>query len=133
MRLDKGSYDPSGVRALADSLKTNTVLLSLNLAGAQGDASSGIGPEAVIALCKALGSNRSLRDLHLQHNTNLGVQGIEALAKLLGHNATLRSLNLASTRLGATEYTPLVTARAHPHAVPPSSSVAPCAMPPPTL
>ena len=94
VRHERGSYEPSGMLALATALALNTTLTCLHLAAVQGDPSSSMGPEVGLALATALALNTTLTELSLQQNVHL--------------NTTLRSLNLASTRLGMVGYKPLL-------------------------
>ena len=108
VRHERGSYEPSGMLALATALALNTTLTCLHLAAVQGDPSSSMGPEVGLALATALALNTTLTELSLQQNVHLGAEALGALAKALTLNTTLRSLNLASTRLGMVGYKPLL-------------------------
>jgi hypothetical protein len=108
VRHECGSYEPSGMLALATALTLNTTLTCLHLAAVQGDPSSSLGPEVGLALATALALNTTLTELSLQQNVHLGAEAIEALATALTLNTTLRTLNLASTRLGLVGYQPLL-------------------------
>ena len=79
--------------ALAEALKTNTTIQSLNLSYNK------LGPEVDIALAEVLKTNTTLQTLNLEHN-NFGPEGFLALAEALKINTTLQSLNLQSSKLG---------------------------------
>ena len=78
--------------ALAEALKTNTTIQSLNLSYNK------LGPEVDIALAEVLKTNTTLQTLNLKHN-NFGPEGFVALAEALKINTTLQSLNLQSSKL----------------------------------
>lgn len=83
-----------GVTPLADSLHTNTSLLSLDLRSTQ------IGPEQVMSLAGALRNNTSLTRLLLGENS-IGTEGGIVLAETLRVNDTLRELSVCMDDDGA--------------------------------
>ena len=88
-----------GASALADALKTNTVLTHLNLAGAKERGGSyRIGEKGTTALAEALRTNTHLQQLGLAWN-ELRDEGVEALASAIreGPNKTLTTLDLERT------------------------------------
>ncbi|KAK3275075.1 hypothetical protein CYMTET_16777 [Cymbomonas tetramitiformis] len=98
--LRRGTYDASGIKALADALVFNTSLNTLNLT------SNAIRAEGAKALAVALTPNAegvfntSLNTLNLEHN-DIGLEGAKALAVALSPNAegvfngSLNTLSLA--------------------------------------
>ena len=58
----KGTYDATGIEALASALEVNATMTDLNLAGNE------IGADGGIAIGKALGVNASLTTLNLADN-----------------------------------------------------------------
>ena len=78
----------SGARNLAEALRRNAHLVSLDLAHCE------IGDEGAVAIGNALRSNTVLRELRLQGN-GIGRAGAQALADAVRINpVALRSLNL---------------------------------------
>ena len=106
----QGTYDPSGIQALASALAGTAVLTNLSLA------SNHIGVEGAKALADALASGRAvLTELNLANNDLCGgkyvggtynASGIQALAAALSSGkALLTNLNLSSNNLaGETGY-----------------------------
>ncbi|KAK3270513.1 hypothetical protein CYMTET_21093 [Cymbomonas tetramitiformis] len=101
----RGTYDTSGIKALAESLVFNTSLNTLNLCD------NGIGDEGAKALAVALTPNAegvfntSLNTLDLDWNA-IGPEGAKALADALTPNAegvfntSLNTLNLNGNNIG---------------------------------
>ncbi|KAK3260637.1 hypothetical protein CYMTET_30412 [Cymbomonas tetramitiformis] len=106
----RGTYDASGIKALADALVFNTSLNTLDLSDNQ------IGAEGAKALAVALAPNAegvfngSLNTLNLADNQLCGLDkygdgtydasGIKALAEALVFNTSLNTLNLRDNDLG---------------------------------
>ena len=91
VRHERGSYEPSGMLALATALALNTTLTCLHLAAVQGDPSSSMGPEVGLALATALALNTTLTELSLQQNVHLGAEALGALEKAKTLKTTHRS------------------------------------------
>ena len=87
------SIGDEGARALAEALKTNGVLTTLKL----GETS--IGDEGARALAEALKTNGVLTTLHLGGNS-IGADGAMALAEALKTNGVLTTLNLGRNSIG---------------------------------
>ena len=89
---------PRSIQMLADRLKTNTVLTSLNIAYNE------IGTEGGKALATALETNKVLTDLSLRGSceleTSLGPESSLAVVKALSHNRALRTLDLSFNDIG---------------------------------
>ena len=126
VRHECGSYDPSGMLALATALTLNTTLRTLNLASTRlglvgyqpllaclrsgpssltkltslGLSSNGLGCKGGVALATALEGNTSLRRLDLASNA-IGAEGGACLAKLLELSTALTRLDLRSNDLRA--------------------------------
>ncbi|KAG0041713.1 hypothetical protein BGZ83_001406, partial [Gryganskiella cystojenkinii] len=91
--LHSNSIGGSGTQALGEALKTNTTLTSLNLWN------NSIGDSGAQALGEALKTNTSLATLILQWNS-IGGSGGQALGESLKTNTTLTSLNLWDNWIG---------------------------------
>ena len=126
VRHECGSYEPSGMLALATALTLNTTLRTLNLASTRlglvgyqpllaclrsgpssltkltslGLSSNGLGCKGGVALATALEGNTSLRRLDLASNA-IGAEGGACLAKLLELSTALTRLDLRSNDLRA--------------------------------
>ena len=126
VRHECGSYEPSGMLALATALTLNTTLRTLNLASTRlglvgyqpllaclrsgpssltkltslGLSSNGLGCKGGVALAAALEGNTSLRRLDLASNA-IGAEGGACLAKLLELSTALTRLDLRSNDLRA--------------------------------
>ena len=126
VRHECGTYDPSGMLALATALTLNTTLRTLNLASTRlglvgyqpllaclrsgpssltkltslGLSSNGLGCKGGVALATALEGNTSLRRLDLASNA-IGAEGGACLAKLLELSTALTRLDLRSNDLRA--------------------------------
>ena len=83
----------NGVAALAECLKYNTSLTTLNLHGNK------IGDDGAAALAECLKYNRSLTTLNL-HGNGIGDYGAAALAECLKYNTSLTTLNLHGNKIG---------------------------------
>ena len=90
-----GSYDPSGIQALADALKSGKAVLTvLDLQ------SNDIGVEGAEALADALRSGKAvLTHLNLSNN-DLDAEAGKALASALAGDAVLAHLNLNGNSIG---------------------------------
>ncbi|KAF9569199.1 hypothetical protein EC968_002670 [Mortierella alpina] len=82
-----------GATALAEVLKTNSALTSLNLY------SNAIGDDGAKALAEALTTNSALTYLNLRQNS-IGSEGAKALAKALKTNSALTTLKLEGNSIG---------------------------------
>lgn len=88
MNLISRYIDSEEGMALAEGLKANNSLISLNLAF------NNIGPKGTVALADALKVNTSLSSLNLNAN-NIGSEGALALADALKTNISLTSLSMS--------------------------------------
>ncbi|NXA41590.1 NLRC3 protein, partial [Eudromia elegans] len=91
--LRSNSIGPKGAKALADALKKNQVLLSLNLQH------NVIKEEGATFLAEALLTNHRLTTLHLQKNS-IGTHGARKIAEALKQNCSLKELILSSNCVG---------------------------------
>ncbi|NXA50672.1 NLRC3 protein, partial [Nothocercus julius] len=91
--LRSNSIGPKGAKALADALKKNQVLLSLNLQH------NVIKEEGTMFLAEALSTNHRLTTLHLQKNS-IGTHGARKIAEALKQNCSLKELILSSNSVG---------------------------------
>src|SRR5438045_24630 len=87
LTLNGKEYDAADGKALAEVLKINCMLQSLDLFW------NHLGDEGVKALAEALKFNRALQSLNLNEN-RFGDEGAKALAEALKVNSTLQELNL---------------------------------------
>lgn len=78
---------------LADFLKTNPPLISLDLSNSKLDLENGI------AIAEALTTNNALRELNI--NNNIDTIGGTAIGQALKHNTSLRKLSIKRNNLGA--------------------------------
>ena len=92
----RGTYDASGIQALASALAGNAVLTSLNVAD------NSIGNEGAKAFATALSDgNTVLKTLNLDHN-GIGAEGTKALAAALSDGrALLTDLELFNNKIDA--------------------------------
>ena len=91
LSLNLNNLGPEGIRHLAEALRGNTRLTTLNL----NLGLNNLGPEGIRHLADALQSNISLTILNLNLSTNnLGPEGIRYLAEALRSNTRLTTLNL---------------------------------------
>jgi len=81
------SFGAEGAAALAEALKTNTTLTSINLEY------NDLGAEGAKALVETLKTNTTLTSIELGNN-NIGPEGAKALAKVLKTNTTLTIIKL---------------------------------------
>ncbi|KAG9069808.1 hypothetical protein KI688_009133 [Linnemannia hyalina] len=79
---------------LAEALKTNSTLTTLDLGG------NSIGFDGAKALAEALKTNSTLATLHLWNNS-IGSDGAKALAEALKTNSTLTTLDLGNNSIGS--------------------------------
>ncbi|KAK3819060.1 MAG: hypothetical protein J3R72DRAFT_529307 [Linnemannia gamsii] len=91
--LVAGSFGASELEPLAEALKTNSTLTTLNLRG------NSIGHNGAKALAEALKTNSTLTTLDLWNNS-IGSDGAKALAEALKTNSTLTTLNLNRNSIG---------------------------------
>jgi Ran GTPase-activating protein (RanGAP) involved in mRNA processing and transport len=91
---DGVDFDTEEAQALADALKENHSLQSLNLSGVRLDA------DGMQALADALKENHSLQSLNLS-GVRLDADGMQALADAMKENHSLQSLNLSGVPLDA--------------------------------
>ena len=82
-----------GARALAEALKTNKALTSLNIH------SNSIKADGARALAQALKTNKALTSLILRNNL-IGADGARALAEVLKSDSALTSLDLEVNSIG---------------------------------
>ena len=87
LRTWRTKIGDEGSRALAEALKTNGALTTLDLMG------NSIGDEGARALAEALKTNGALTTLNLQGNS-IGTEGARALAEALKTNGALTELDL---------------------------------------
>ncbi|KAL1520434.1 hypothetical protein AB1Y20_022017 [Prymnesium parvum] len=94
--LDLAANDigAEGAAHIAEALKTNTTLTSLHLYGNKIEA------EGAAHIAEALKTNATLTSLHLYGN-NIGAEGAAHVAEALKTNATLTSLDLGWNKIGA--------------------------------
>ncbi|KAG0196550.1 hypothetical protein BGX28_009996, partial [Mortierella sp. GBA30] len=88
-----GICEEKEVRRLAETLKTNSTLTTLDLS------SNSIGENGAIALSEALKTNSTLTTLHLKRNS-IGDNGAVALSEALNTNSTVTTLNLSYNSIG---------------------------------
>ncbi|CAE7340284.1 NLRC3 [Symbiodinium sp. CCMP2456] len=81
------------VEAIAEALKTNSTLTSINLAWYF------IGEGGAKAICEALKCNSTLTSINLEHN-DINAEGGKAIGQALKTNSTLTSINLQVNGLG---------------------------------
>ena len=86
-------FNFTGTSKLAEALKTNTSITTLNLHGNQ------IGDEGIFKLTEALKPNTTITTLHLSGN-QIGDEGASKLAEALKTNTTITTLWLSSNRIG---------------------------------
>ncbi|XP_052212583.1 leucine-rich repeat-containing protein 74A-like isoform X2 [Dreissena polymorpha] len=79
---------PAGMRALAESLSTNSQVLQLDLSD------NSLGPHGGIAVCEMLKENCFITELNLSEN-HLGTECAPALANIMQQNSTLTHITLA--------------------------------------
>ncbi|KAF9335399.1 hypothetical protein BG006_000186 [Podila minutissima] len=91
--LTTGSVGGKEFGRLAETLKTNSTLTTLNLKG------SSIGDNGAQALAEALKTNSTLTTLNLEGNS-IDDNGAQALAETLKTNSTLTTLNLEHNSIG---------------------------------
>ncbi|KAF9536937.1 hypothetical protein EC957_009341 [Mortierella hygrophila] len=94
LNLYHNSIGSDGAKALAEALKTNSALTTLNLHN------SSIGDDGAKALAEALKTNSALTTLNL-HNNSTGSDGAKALAEALKTNSALTTLNLRYSSIGS--------------------------------
>jgi Ran GTPase-activating protein (RanGAP) involved in mRNA processing and transport len=86
-----------GVRALANALRHNATLTTLELGGNMGG--NQIGNDGARTLADVLRHNTTLTTLDLGWN-QIGADGARALADVLRHNTTLTTLDLRANQIG---------------------------------
>jgi hypothetical protein len=77
-----------GAKALADALKVNSTITSINLSN------NNVGVDGAKALAAALKVNSTITSINLSNN-NVGVDGAKALADALKDNSTITSISLS--------------------------------------
>ena len=82
-----------GVQALADFLKTNTKITSLNLN------ENNLGTPGAIAIAEALKVNKGLTEVDLSLNY-IDDKGAKVIAEMLDVNKTLKTLNTSKNEIG---------------------------------
>ncbi|KAF9536772.1 hypothetical protein EC957_009735, partial [Mortierella hygrophila] len=92
--LRGNSIGSDGAKALAEALKTNSILTTLDLGG------NSIGSDGAKALAEALKTNSTLTTLNLWYNS-IGSDEAKALAEALKTNSTLTTLNLERNSIGS--------------------------------
>ncbi|KJE97284.1 hypothetical protein CAOG_07718 [Capsaspora owczarzaki ATCC 30864] len=85
--------DDAGAKVIAEALKSNRTLTSIDLSANQ------IGFDGGQAIAEALKSNGTLTALNLNNNS-IGDTGAQAFAEALEHNETLTDLDLRISRIG---------------------------------
>jgi Leucine Rich repeat len=90
--LEYTRLDEVALKALAEALKQNTTVHSLNLEG------SVIGNEGAKELAETLKLNSTLKSLNLRHNS-IGENGAIMLAVALSQNSGITSLNLSDNSI----------------------------------
>ena len=93
LELSNNSIDDDGAKAIAESLKVNTVLTRLILGG------NSIGDDGAKAIAEALKDNTVLTKLSLQGDS-IGVDGAKAIAEALKVNTVLTTLHLSFNSIG---------------------------------
>lgn len=93
VNISKHSLDAEAAEALADVLKNNDTVVSLDLS------KNNIGDKGVQALAELLKNNKTLEELILSRN-NITKTGVEALVEALKVNKTLKELDLSENDLG---------------------------------
>ncbi|KAF9948443.1 hypothetical protein BGZ72_009648 [Mortierella alpina] len=93
LNLQRNSIGDDGTKALAEALKTNSTVASLNLE------SNKIGSDGAKALAEALKINSTVATLDLKVNS-IGDDGAKALAKALKTNSSVATLMLSSNSIG---------------------------------
>lgn len=92
---DKEFVDLSGVYSIADSLRVNTTLTYLHIAG------NYLGRKGGIAIVNALRKNSTLKKLYIA-STGLTGQVIVALADVVRKNSSLEDLDIGDVKVGDT-------------------------------
>ena len=94
----RGTYTADGITAIADALRVNGSLTSLDVS------KNRLGAEGAAALAPALAANGSLTSINLSENnlTNYGrdMTGITELAAALGVNGSLTELSIYGNQVG---------------------------------
>ncbi|CAO3568867.1 unnamed protein product [Mortierella alpina] len=94
LNLDSNTVGDDGAKVLAEALKTNSTLTTLNLPY------NSIGDDGAKALAEALETNKTLTILNLESNA-IAYDGINALAEMLKTNKTLNALDLHWNSVGS--------------------------------
>ncbi|CAE7643758.1 NLRC3 [Symbiodinium necroappetens] len=92
INLEGNRIDEDGGKAIGEALKSNSTLASINL----GFCNIGEGAQAI---CEALKTNSTLTSINLERN-HIGNEGGKAIGKALKTNSTLTSINLESNFIG---------------------------------
>ena len=93
MTLASNNIGDEGAKAIADALKSNTSLTTIDLRG------NNIGDEGAKAIAEALKGNTSLTSINLSNN-NIGDEGAKAIADALKFNTSLTTIDLDNNNLG---------------------------------
>ncbi|KAF8946564.1 hypothetical protein BGZ47_000162 [Haplosporangium gracile] len=91
--LQHNKVGPHEVQAMAEALRTNSTLITLHLG------SNVIGDSGAQSLSAVLKMNSTLITLNLDHNS-IGDEGAQALSEVLKTNSTLITLHLGSNMIG---------------------------------
>ena len=94
--LNENPISAEGTQALAEALKTNTTLTSINLECIN------IADEGAQALAEALKTNTTLTSIYLDSN-QIDDEGTQALAEALKTNTTLTSISLYDNSISGSE------------------------------
>uniref|UniRef100_A0A7S4BZ37 Uncharacterized protein n=1 Tax=Chrysotila carterae TaxID=13221 RepID=A0A7S4BZ37_CHRCT len=87
LKLVCGEIGDEGCKALAEGLKTNQALTSIDLSKCDG-----IGDEGCKALAEGLKTNQALTSINLTNCLSIGDEGCKALAEGLKTNQALTSI-----------------------------------------
>ena len=82
LNLERNQIGVEGVGVICESLKSNTTLKTLNMAGSPFDTSDRLGPAEAKIIAKMLKINAPLKNLNLYHN-EIGAEGATAIAAAL--------------------------------------------------
>jgi hypothetical protein len=106
-----GEYASEGIKAIADALRVNGTLTSLDLSnnalcglvfdinGGVGEVSGTNSDEGITAIAEALHVNGGLTKMSLAKN-KLGEKGTRAICEALKQNKTLKQLDISGSNIG---------------------------------
>ena len=105
----RGTYTAEGINAIAEALKLNGSLTSLdissnNLCGLDWRGDGTYTAEGIMAIAEALKVNGSLTSLNVSHNM-IGAEGAEAIAEALKCNGSLKEVRSASAHMRPSDLT----------------------------